>query len=307
MTVREAVNAIFRYLRTEQRVIPFTGTTYDDPLPDVLDSFNAALQIIAMNCPLFAAKKQRSVLFRAPATMSVSGLTNGGMAATGTFPAGAAGCWIQLPGDPDMNRIISINGTTATLQFPHLSADASGTATINYDSADIPADVITVHEPVRFRNSKTRLVPASSRATLAEPMDGETRYFIESSVIAGAIVNRMMLSGYFSEATVVEFEARVTLGTVTQADVYDATEEGDPDLDPGVSLPVPADMVEAIFLPIATDIFFSKPSVTNYDIAALKNEDATKLIRQQAANAMAMLAGIRPQGNKPARIAPAFT
>lgn len=304
MTVREAINAMFRYLRTEQRVIPFAGDTYDDPLPDAIDAMNATLQQMAAFAPLFATKQQRSAYFRAPSTLAVTGLSDGGMTATAAaWPAWSPGCMILLPGDETMNRILSVSGTTATLQFPHLSADATGTATINVDCVELASDIITVLEPVRYRGSRTTIPPAGGRDELATGDSDNVRYFIESALANNAVKLRMMLSGHFAEDTVLEFQARTTLGTITEANVYD---DGDPDADPGVALPVPVGFVESIFLPLALDIFFSKPCIVNHDVSPLRNEDAPKLIREQAKTALAMLERMRPQGRKPGRLVPGW-
>ena len=37
--------------------------------------------------------------------------------------------------------------------------------------------------------------------------------------------------------------------------------------------------VWSIFLPLAMDLFFSKPSITNHDVSPLRNEDAVKPVR----------------------------
>lgn len=306
MTVRDTIATMLSYLRTEQRGIPYTGgPDFSDPLPDALAACNAALQQMAVLGPLFAAKQQRSAFFRAPSTLAVSGLSHGGYTATatGTFPAWAAGCWVQLPDDPGMNRILSITGSTATLQFPHQSATTSGTATINVDTVELDADIITVLEPVRYRGSTRQLTAVGSREELVDGSHDDARYFIESAISNGAVKLRMMLSGYVTEDTVLEFQARTALGTLTTADVY-ANTTGYPD--PGVALPVPANFVESIFLPLALDTFFSKPSITNYDIPSLRNQDAPTLIHQQAQTALILLERMRPQGRKPVKLLPGW-
>ena len=293
MTVRETIATMLSYLRVEQRAIPYAGgSDYDDPLPDALAACNAALQQMAALGPLFAAKQQRSAYFRAPSTLAVSGLTRGGMTATGSFPTRAAGCWLQLPGDP------------ATLQFPHLSDSASGNAEINVDSVELDADIITVLEPVRFRGSRRTLTAVGSREELAQGCGGDVRYFIESAISNNAVRLRLMISGYVSTDTVIEFQARTALSAITRADVYN-NDGGH--TDPGVALPVPANFVESIFLPLALDAFFAKPTITNYDIASLRNQDAPALIHQQAQTALVLLERMRPQGRKPTGIWPAWS
>jgi len=305
MTVRDTIATLLSYLRVEQRAIPYAGgSDFDDPLPDALAACNAALQQMAVLGPLFAAKQQRSAYFRAPYALAVSGLSHGGMTATGSFPAWAAGCWVELPGDPAMNRILSITGSTATLQFPHLADSASGTATINVDTVELDADIITVLEPVRFRGSKRSLTAVGSRDELAQDCGGGVvRYFIESALSNGAIRQRLMISGYASTDTVIEFQARTALRHLTPADVYN---NDDAHTDPGTPLPVPANFVESIFLPLALDAFFAKPTITNYDIPSLRNQDAPNLIHQQAQTALLLLERMRPQGQKPVRIKPAW-
>lgn len=305
MTVRDTIATMLSYLRVEQRAIPYAGgSDYEDPLPDALAACNAALQQMAALGPLFAAKQQRSAYFRAPTPVAVSGLTHGGMTATGSFPSWAAGCWVDLPGDPAMNRILSITGSTATLQFPYLSNSSGGTATINVDTVELDGDIITVLEPVRFRGSKRTLVAAGGREELSLSSGGDVRYFIESAISKGAVKLRMMISGYVSTDTVLEFQARTALGELTRADVYN-DDEGH--TDPGVSLPVPANFVESIFLPLALDAFFAKPTITNYDIPSLRNQDAPSLIHQQAQTALVLLERMRPQGRKPVGIWPAWS
>lgn len=300
---------MFRYLRAEQRVIPFPeeGATYDDPLPDAIDAMNTALQQLAVYLPLFGAKQQRSAYFHAPETVALAALAEGSTTAVASanWPEWTAGCLVQLPGDANVNRILSLSGTNATLQFPHLSSTTTGTATVLCDCAELPAEVITVLGPVRPRGCRHSLPAASGREELATGDGSDVHYFVESAVVNKQVKLRLMLSGAVSTATVIEFQARTALGTITAADVYDAEEElesGEEASDPLVPLPVPANFVESIFLPIATDIFFSKPCVTNYDVSSLRNEDAPKLVRQQAQMARDMMERMRPQGRKGARV-----
>jgi hypothetical protein len=69
-------------------------------------------------------------------------------------------------------------------------------------------------------------------------------------------------------------------------------------------VPVPAGFAESIFVPIALDLWFASPTITNYDIAALRNQDSVRLIREQAAAARLLLENMRPQGKKPLRLQP---
>lgn len=302
MTYRQASDAMRRFMRTEQRVTPHTDTAYDDPLPDVIWAMNAALQQISVLGPFEAAKQGRAAYFRAPETLTVSALTRGGTTCTITGAQSyMAGCQIALPGDPAKNRIIKLSGTTATLQFPHISDSTSGDAVIYYDAAELPTDIITVHEPVKKRGDGTQLEAVLSRQKFEE-LSPNLRYYIEATTAtAGIPRHRMMLSAAPTSELVIEFQARVALGRVTEADIQDS---GADYTDPGVEVQVPAGFAETIFLPIALDIFFSMPSIVNYDIATLKNADSVKLIRDQAAAARVMLESMKPQGKKPMRIKP---
>jgi hypothetical protein len=201
-----------------------------------------------------------------------------------------------------MNRITGIAGTTATLQFPYLGALATGTATINVDTVELDADVITVLEPVRVRNTRHHLRAASSREDLVGwcQSDGYMGYFIESAVSNGTVKLRMMLSGYATSDMVIEFQAKTSLGTITAADIYTGT----PGVDPGTAIPVPAQFIESIFLPIALGVFFSTGTITNYDVPSLRNEDAPALIRAQEQTALQLLALMVPQSKKPVRLMP---
>lgn len=301
MTIREVVNTMLRYLRSEQRTIPHTNTDYDDPMPDMLAAINAALQQISVLGPYSATKQGRAAYFRAPATVSVSALTRGGTTCTITGAQSyMSGCEITLPGDTNKNRIIKLVSTTATLQFPHLSDSTSGDASLKYDAAELPADTITVHEPVRVRGGNA-LRAASGRFDLSENSGAELSYYIEVTTAPGGIPKlRMMLSAAPASEIVVEYQARVSLGVVTTADVY----TGGGYTDPNVIAPVPAGFAESILVPIALDLFFASPSITNFDIASLRNQDAVKLIRDQAAAARELLENMKPQGKKPMRLSP---
>lgn len=302
MTLRQASDAIRRYLRTEQRVTPHTSTDYDDPLPDVIQAMNAAVQQIAVLGPYEGAKQGRSAYFRAPATVAVSGLTRGATSCTITGAQSyMAGCEIVLPGDANKNRITKLVSTTATLQFPHLSDDASGDATINFDTVELDEDVITVQEPVKVRGATTLLRAVANRHSLSE-LRHETGYFIETTTAPGGVPKlRMMLSTTPAADTVVEFQARVAPAVIATSDI-----QGDSPgyTDPGVDVPVPAGFAESIFLPIALDLFFSAAAIANYDVKGLENADAVRQIREQAAAARLLLERMRPQANKPLRFKP---
>lgn len=304
MTARLAYEAMLRYLRVEQRTIPHTDADFDDPLPDALVAMNTALQQIFTIAPLFSAKQQRSAYFRAPADFAVSALTNGGTTCTmASAAATMLGCQIQLPDDENTNRIVKVSGTTLTLQFPHLSATTSGDATVSYDAAPLAADVITVHEPVAIRGG-VAIEAANGLLDLDNTATSKTRYFIESNVTNGTtLYNIMRLNAAPTEATVVEFQARTAPPVIVQADIY--TGAG-PYVAGTTTLPIPSSFIESIFLPLALNVFFTKPAIVNFDQPGLRNSNSLAGVADLAKTAMLLLERMRPQGNKNSSIRPGW-
>lgn len=315
ITVRGAVDHLYRYLRLEYREIAYQDVTLENPLNDALHSINAALQQMAVTCPLFSAKRPRSALFRPSATFAVSGLTQ--YATTCTWDSGTAladymeGCQITLPGDTQVNRIVSWTSTTITLQFAYMGSSSIGSATVTVDTVNLDSDVIRVLEPVRT-SAGYKLTPANGR----EELDGLTltrddygriavrpsndtpvRYFVESAVLSGGSqpVLRMMLMPGPTEATNVEYQARCSLGHFTSANVYGA---GPGYADPATPIPVANEFVESLFLPLAVDRFFA--------MSILRDTPKPSGVEEQASAAIAMLERMRPQGRKAARIVPVY-
>lgn len=312
MTARLAYEAMLRYLRVEQRTIPHDDDDFDDPLPDALVSMNTALQQIFTIAPLFSAKQQRSAYFRAPADFAVEALSDGGMTCgitvSDTDAAFMLGCKIQLPDDDNTNRIVKIGDTdtgvtTVTLQFPHMSTTADGTATVFYDAAVLPADVITVHGPVAIRGG-VAIESANGLLDLDNTATRSTRYFIESNVTGGTVLrNIMRLNAAPTEATVIEFQARTAPPEIVQADIY----TGDGSYVAGTTtLPIPSSFIESIFLPLALNVFFTKPCVTNFDQPGLRNSNSLAGVADLAKTALLLLERMRPQGSKRTSIKPGW-
>lgn len=313
ITVRGAVDHLYRYLRLEYREIPYQDATLENPLNDALYSINSALQQMATTCPLFAAKRPRSALFREGATLAVTGLTQ--YSTTCTVASGLAaymrGCQITLPGDTQVNRIVDWSSTTVTLQFAYMGSLSSGSASVTVDTATLDSDVIRVLGPVRTSGGYL-LTPANGREELdglaltrddygriaVRPSnDTPVRYFIESAILSGGSmpVLRMMLMPGPSEAVNVEYQARCSLGHFTSADVYGA---GPGYADPVTAIQVASEFVESLFLPLAVDRFFSSP--------ILRDTSKPSGVDTQASAAIAMLERMRPQGRKAGRIVPVY-
>lgn len=313
LTVRQVVeDHLYRRLRKEDAVIPFTDADKRDPMPDALNALNGTLQFLAVTSPLFASKQMRSVLLRPPATISTDmGFANFQQVESTSWEGWMVGCRIEFSGIREENRIVSISGTTATLQNCVPSGAFTGkSATVYCDSADLAADVIKVHDPVRFVNGPI-ISPAIGRGHLSAPVSSrddygrrrraqsgcENAYYIESVAVSGVShpVLRLMLKNHATVLGNVEFVARVSLGYFTQDDVF---ADGSPDDDPGTPIPVPSDFVESIFLPLAVMRFYESPE--------LKDADIPQAVKNSAQAAMQMLAAMSPQANKPAIFTPGF-
>ncbi|MES2737228.1 MAG: hypothetical protein V4672_12970 [Verrucomicrobiota bacterium] len=302
LTVRNVVEHLYRYLRKEQRELPLTDPDLDDPLPEALAAINGTLQELAVRAPQFATKRLSVAYFQAPASVAVSGLTRGGFTVTATWPTGAAGNIIQLPGDPNPNRILFIADGIATLLYPHLSEAVSGTATIQHDSVDLPADLITVFDPVRVRGGGI-IRPANGRVNQQMPLhvsddfgrrwvttprcDAAQAYFVDTFTAPGAAFpqHRLTLRSAPSADLVLEFQAKFSFGAFTQEDVFRDT-----------AIPMPAEFTESIFLPLALFRFFSS--------SVMRNNDAPKFVAEQVKTANLLLAAMHPQGRKPSRLYP---
>lgn len=313
LTVRQVVeDNLFRLLRKEDAVIPFSDTDKRDPMPDALKAINGTLQFLAVTSPLFAAKKTASVLLRAPKTIAVDmGFDYQSQVDSTEFDGWMVGCRIEFDGIREENRIISKSSNTVTLQNQVPATAFTGkSATVYCDSADLPADVIKVYDPVRFVNGPI-ISPAIGRGHLSAPVSSrddygrrrraqsgcENAYYIESVAVSGVShpVLRLMLKNHATVLGNVEFVARVSLGYFTQDDVF---AEGSPDADPSTPIPVPSDFVESIFLPLAVMRFYESPE--------LKDAEIPQAVKNSAQAAMQMLAAMSPQANKPAIFTPGF-
>lgn len=283
MSGREIIEHLLSFLREEQRTIPHASTDFDDPIPHAINAVNATLQTLAVASPLFAVKRPKSAWFHAPETVAVTGVTVGAkVASCASWPSWAAGCKIQLPGDPDWNRVVSVSGTVATLQYPH-QGSTSGDATLYGDVASIDNDVVTVLDPVMTRGG-VALRPASGKNNLTLPSavdridygrvmrinpvsTGRESYLVESVAHDGdsQVTLQMRLSTSPSEDFIVGYDARCTLGRLTDEMVlgekysFAGVLSGN-DTDSRISLNVAADEV-AIAAGAVGDVFI--PTSTN--------------------------------------------
>lgn len=314
LTVRNVVESLYRYLRKDQRTIPHSDVDIDDPLPEALACINGTLQELAALAPIFGTKQSKAVLFRAPESVTVTGATQYGYTADkGTnWDNRMLGCRIALNGESEPNRILSISTTTATLQNPILGASATGSATVSYDAAELPANVIAVLEPVRFLGGDP-LRPSNGRFNLTQPVYGSSddyggtrllavegarnAYFVESYVAENTSRPklRMMLRDAPTTDKTVEYQARVTLGYYETSDVYG---EGPGYAAATTAIPIPSEFVESIFLPLVLMRWFGS--------SVMRNTDAPQFIAAQAATARQMLERMNPQTRRPPSIFPAF-
>ncbi len=308
LNLRDVVEHLYRYLRKEQRALPLMDPDLDDPLPEALAAINATLQKLAVRSPKFAAQRPMAALFHAPKAVAVTGLSREGYAATcAAWPAWAAGCEVQVPGDARPNRILSITGQAAVLQFPYLGDATGGEATVLADCVTLGAEVISLLPPVRVRGGGV-LRPAGGRRGLmlsagaaydrsdfgrprraGSGEDAGGVYHADSVLLPGAALPRVQLrlAAPVNAETVVEFEARCSLGWVSAEDVLGET--------PG-PVPVPAEHVESLFLPLVLQRFFGA--------SVMRNTDAPPLVAAQAQEAELMLQEMRPQTERTLRFYP---
>lgn len=305
MTVRDVVDHLYRYLRREQRELPLTDPDLDDPLPEALVAINATLQKLAVKAPKFAVQRPMSALFHAPATVAVSGLTREAMTVSSeAWPAWAVGCQVMLPGDAKVNRVLDVVNQKAVLQFPYLGDLTGGEAQVLADCVTLGSEVITVLPPVRLRGGAV-LRPANGRRDLSQGSGGwgrgdfgrlrrgrtvdacGGRYSVDSVMLAGASLPQVQLrlETPVTQEVVVEFDARCSLGWVTPNHVFNHA-----------PLPVPAESVEALFLPLVLQRFFSA--------SVMRNSDAPPLVERQAQEAEMLLQEMRPQTEKTFRLYP---
>ncbi|TDU62479.1 hypothetical protein EI77_04703 [Prosthecobacter fusiformis] len=303
MNARDVVEHLFRYLRREQRELPMMNPDLDDPLPEALVAMNATLQSLAVRAPKFAAQRPMGALFHAPLNVAVTGLVREGMEVLCEgWPEWAVGCELMIPGDERPNRLLEIEGTVGRLVFPYLGDAAGGNARLAADCVTLGAEVITVLPPVRLRGGRV-LRPVNGRRGLMaggvergdygrmrrvrEGPGDEMVYSADSVMSAGAGLPRVQLRlGRAVEAELmVEFDARCSLGWLTADDVYGCA-----------PLPVPAEHVESIFLPLVMQRFLSA--------SVMRNAEVPGLVAAQAQEAEVLLRGMRPQAEKMFRFYP---
>lgn len=303
MTVRDVVEQLYRYLRKEQRALPLMDPDLDDPLPEALAAMNATLQKLAVRAPKFATQRPMSVLFHAPMTVNVSGLVRGETKAlSAAWPLWSTGCQVLLPGETVPNRVLSLKGQEATLLHPYLGSAATGAVKVMCDCAVLPQEVITVLPPVRWRGG-AELLPVNGRRELARAGNAGLRgdfgrvirggeriaeaYHVDSVIApsGGAPQVQMRLATPAEKDEVAEFDVRCSLGWLTPNHVFNDS-----------PLPVPAEHVESIFLPLALMRFFGS--------SVLRNTDAPAFVSAQAQEAEVLLQGMRPQAEKHFRLQP---
>lgn len=303
MNVRDVVEHLYRYLRKEQRQLPLTDPDLDDPLPEALAAVNAVLQRLAVRAPKFAVQRPMAALFHGPATVTVSGLVREGRTVSCVaWPAWAAGCQVMLPGDALPNRILEVTGQVATLLYPHLAESTGGQAKVMADGVVLGPEVIAVLPPVRLRGG-AELRPVNGKRALRAQGGGVVRddfgrlrrgpaevggtYHVESVMLPGMSLPRfqLRLGTAVTAETVVEYDARCSLGWVTANHVFN-----------DAPVPVPAEHVESLFLPLVLQRFFSA--------SVMRNADVPPLVAVQAQEAELLLEAMRPQTEKTFRLYP---
>ena len=131
-------------------LLPYAGASTAARLPTLtaerlLSDLNAVLQ------RLFGGGQQenKSLLVRAPATVSINNVTGQSTAITFTgYAATMLGCTVVIAGDARENRFVKSSGTLA-LENPYLGSTGTNvSATIHYDCVTADSTIAKIYEPM---------------------------------------------------------------------------------------------------------------------------------------------------------------
>ncbi len=324
LTVRSVANALLRFFAKEQRVIPVVAAGIDDPLPDVIDVMNGALQEMVALGPTFVYRARRAVKIYAPTVVSLPAVTAGALSFTLTTSQGwqdwMLGCSMRV-GTERWNEIVSRSGDTVKVLQP-MEASGAATMMVYHDAVVLPDNVLRVMAPVAWADAHL-LSPVDSlgdlhsrsyqgfgeedygtgtssnafgsrNVTAAAP----TVYFVDSVFEPNDVTpceGRIRLAPMPRETGVLQYRARLTPAPLTRDDIYAAT--GSPNDDPGTEIPVPADYVESVFLPICKQRLTASPYFRNAEVKPeierqfLAAREILKRLSKQSKRGMRMIPG----------------
>lgn len=265
-----------------------------------LAAVNSGLQTIQKWGPHAYKRGERSVSYAVPSAHTLNIVAAAKTAVASVAPSATLkGCSIMIDGDADINRIVSISGTTITLLRGYQGAtNTAATATVYSDCATVDVDVQAIVEPVsgrpnvrmyrasdiddfeRFRQRYWVMCYASGGyyggtiESLARNPGVPVRW-IEERQRDGTLLLRVtpMPAAVFT----VTFQAKLRAERIT-ATVLDLTGASDPGY---YFNSVHDDDVESILLPIARWRFFAHP--------ALKNAESAQRVKLEYDEAMLLL------------------
>lgn len=261
----------------------------DDDVRRAISAINSALQTIQKHGPQSLKEGERAVFLNAPTPITVD-VAHGLTSIAAAFPTWAAGCSVLLEGDADLNRIVSVNGTTGELLRSYQGATGTSLGTIYADSLALPADVTTVLEPVAIteNGAQRRLRYFEDRGEFSRfsrlsydgnggkhgydtygpaKLAGRPAIYYVERLIGGRL--NLRINPMPAQLANITFQAKLAAERVTAAALAI-----DGDDDPGVTFcSVGPGDVESLLLPIARWRFFVHP--------ALKNNESRQSVKME--------------------------
>lgn len=313
MTLRDAISLLLHNFSPEERNILET-TTYPGRTEEVIRYVNAALQELYGEGKPWMRKGSEGFLLYAPTT--VTGTVSVGaktLALGGSWQDWMAGCTIRINGASIDNQILGEDPDTAgqaLLLFPHDGTTGSASVTVYHNSLTLPDNVLAVLRGVKVVGgtpltavaSPTRLAPNRTNeqdynfdklvpnpltyeVPAAECLGVPQLYCIDSYVpdTTSSPVFRMRVAPAPSAQTILE--SRVT---------YKAPQVDEGHLD--TNLPVPHDYVQAIFLPIVSQLLTASPF--------FRNDSGKPEIARQYGTALKLAQTLSPQTAGTLRMSP---
>jgi len=291
MTINQAAIRLFGLFSPEERSIP-DSVTYPGRNAAVAGALNGAFQRLFAGQGPWVRKDPRAALIYAPTAVTVA-VTNGSTAATVTgWASWMAGCLIVIEGDEAENRIKN-DSSSAVLKIPYGGTTGTKTATVYCDTVTIGTDVLEVYEPVTFRGNRLTPLPAAGTpASLVVANDYGTPAYVNYAPSGGSLVDSAGIPFFFNVDTwtkdaVTPSGLRITLSPVPNvagALEYETTLKPPAysDLSLTTELPIPLDLADSVFLPIATMMLFDSPffrGVAVPEAITLKYQEALTTIK----------------------------
>ena len=261
-------------------------------LDDVAGIMTAALQDIFADGPASLSEIADGAILHAPAplVLNVSGGSPSTVLVSG-WQDWMSGCSVAIPGDSFVNEFRNRDGL---LRRAYLGATVAGVvATVYGNTVELAVGTKTVMDPVRATfdgllygcadRGEFDAIGACNHFSTSVRCGRAEGYFVETLYddtlpYAPTYLRVAPAPGYSQP---VNFRAKLLPPTINATDLGDST------YDPVVTLPVPGQWIESIFIPYCLQRFTGSPS--------FKNEAAKPEIARQFAAARLKLAGFCAQ------------